>query len=131
MSGRGFKEAEARQKNEAAFHSWIAPVVDELKALYGSGRSREEKLRLREEVFAHAKQTYRERFPPRPGQSLPYFLRVPLNNALIMAFSVYHQDTPEHRRLYARLFNDLPALIRLYKHAADSYDHPILYLKSL
>jgi predicted aminopeptidase len=118
-------DARRRAERDRAFSQFLEPVLDELRALYAAPLARDEKLRRREQVFAHARQEYLRRFPSGGG-----FVAQPLNNAVVLAFAVYHEFTPEHERLYRALGGDLPAFIRLYRHAVEHEDDPIGWLKS-
>jgi predicted aminopeptidase len=124
-----FDEAAAREAQAEKFSRFLDPVLRELEALYASPRSREEKLRLREDVFARARASYLQTFPPRPGKPLPSFGRSDLNNALLVAHATYHRATPDHDRILAGLGGDLGAFVRLYKHAVQDEDDPLGYLK--
>ena len=122
-----FDEAAARAKEETDFSTFLAPVLDELRQLYSSKLSREEKLRRREEIFVRAQKTYLERFPPPPGLT-PSFVRNPLNNAILLSYGVYHDDSPAHQKLFARVGFDLPAFVRLCKYAVEFVPDPIAWL---
>jgi predicted aminopeptidase len=128
-AGAMIEEARRRERDEAAFARWFAPLVDELHALYASDLPRAEKLRRRQEVFARARADYRRRFPPRPGHREGALARTPWNNAVIVALAVYHSATPELRRLYQRAGRDLAQMIRLCKFAVENERDPIGWLR--
>ena len=46
-------------------------------------------------------------FPPPPGKKPGVFAAAPLNNAVILSYSVYHRTTPQHRALLAELGGNL------------------------
>jgi predicted aminopeptidase len=120
-------EARRREADQEAFARFLGPVVDELERLYAStALSPREKRERREPIFARAQQQYRALFH-RPGA----FVEQPLNNAVILAFSVYHRSTPEHERLLERLGGDLRALVALCKHAVEEEPDPLGYLAAL
>jgi predicted aminopeptidase len=123
-------EAERRQKDAERFVELLAPVVRDLEALYARPISRADKLRQREPIFERARREYLRRFPPLPGKPPGPFARQPLNNAVVLSFAVYHNATPEHLRLLARVGGDLAAFIRLYKYAVDFAPDPIDYLRA-
>jgi predicted aminopeptidase len=127
---RVFDEAAAREKQSERFTQFLDPILRELETLYASNRSREEKLKLREEIFARARAKYLETFPPKPGKPLPYFVRSPLNNAMLVANATYHRATPEHDHILRQLGGDLAAFVRLYKHAVEDEDDPLAYLRN-
>ncbi|HEY3358884.1 MAG TPA: aminopeptidase [Polyangia bacterium] len=117
------------EQAEARFAAFLTPVIAELRALYARPISRAEKLQRREEVFARARAAYLRTFPPRPGRAPGAFASAKLNNAVIMAFAVYHQHTPEHRRVFERTGGDLGAFIALCKHAVEEHRDVQAYLR--
>lgn len=117
-------EAKRREQDQETFARFIRPIVDELEKLYADpALSTAEKQRRREPIFAHAAEQYRALFH-RPGA----FVDQPLNNAVILAFSVYHRSTPEHEQLLDRLGGDLRALVSLCRHAVEDEPDPLAYL---
>lgn len=122
-------EAQARQERQAQFSRWLEPILKELEALYARPIPREEKLRLREDVFARAKAKLLEMFPPPPGRPPVGLAAQPLNNAVLVAHAVYHRSTPEHQRLFKKVGYDLRAFIALYKYAVENTEQPIAWLK--
>jgi predicted aminopeptidase len=124
-------EARTRERDDERFGRFIAGLEGELRALYARPLSVEEKVRLREPIFERAREAFAGLFPPRrPGQRRARF-DGPLNNAVVLAHAVYHRSTPAHRRLLARLGGDLPALVRLYRHAVEDEPDPLAWLASL
>jgi predicted aminopeptidase len=124
-------DAEQRKATEERFAAFLEPVARELEQLYASGLPRATVLERREPIFRRAEKRYLELFPPAPGQPPGAFVAQPLNNAVVMAYAVYHRATPEHRRLYQRVGGDLAAFIRLYRRVLDSELHPIEVLHRL
>lgn len=127
-------EAESRQRelDQEKFARFLEPVVHELETLYASpGLTKEQKLALREPIFARAKASFLQLFPIPPGHKPGAFTAQPLNNAVLISFLVYHQSTPEHRRQLARLHGNIRALIALYKHAVEDVAQPLQYLAQL
>jgi predicted aminopeptidase len=122
-------EAKRREQRAAEFSQFLEPVMRELEALYALPISREEKLARREVVFRRVREDYLRRFPVKPGAPEPAFVAQPLNNAVLIAFAVYHRDTPEHERLFAKVGKDLRAFIRLYKRAVEDHPRPLEWLK--
>jgi predicted aminopeptidase len=121
-------DAQARTAAEARFAAFLAPLLHDLRALYAEPVSRAEKLRRREAIFARARAEFGRRFPAPPGRPPHPFVREPLNNAVVVAYAVYHGDTPVHRRMLARLGGDLRALVRLYRHAVENHRAPLAWL---
>jgi predicted aminopeptidase len=121
------EEARRREQDQESFARFLAPIVDELERLYAStALSPAEKIERRELIFAHAVAQYRAQFH-RSGA----FVDQPLNNAVILAFAVYHRATPIHQHLLERLGGDLRALVAVCKHAVEDEPDPLGYLASL
>jgi predicted aminopeptidase len=124
-----FDEAAESARQEQAFSEFLQPVLDELRQLYASPISRDEKLKRREPIFKRAQDEYLRRFPPPPGRT-PSFVRQPLNNAVLLGYAVYHDDSPLHQKLYERVGGDLPLFIRVCKYAVEYVPDPIKWLAS-
>ena len=125
---RVFAEAAAREKQAERFSRFLEPFLRELERLYASPRPRDEKLRLREQVFAHIRDAFLRDFPTPPGRRAGAFARGEINNAMLAVHTTYHRATPEHDRLLYASGGDLARFIRLYKHAVDDTDDPLAYL---
>lgn len=126
-----FEDAKRHQADEENFSRFIEPVAKALETLYASTATRAEKLHRRERIFADARAKYLQLFPPPPGHEPGLFASEKLNNAVIIGYTTYHRDSPEHRRLLERLHGDLRRLVALYKHAVRDEDDPIAYLAAL
>ncbi len=114
-------DAAEAARYEAAFADFLHGVLAELRALYAAPLTSAEKLARRQSVFTRAQAEYRRRFPTAPGTTAT-FVAHPLNNALLLSYAVYHEDTDLHRRLFTRVGNDLGKFVRLYKQAAKKQD---------
>jgi predicted aminopeptidase len=118
------EEARKREQDQETFAKFLAPVVDELERLYADpALSAAEKRQRREPIFARAQAQYRGLFA-RAGA----FVEQPLNNAVILSFSVYHTATPQHHRLLAELDGNLAALIAVCRAAVENEPDPLGYL---
>ena len=85
---------------EREFGSFIAEGVGTLGELYGRKIPREDKMRLREEVFARIKADWARRIADRPGHRFRGFSQQPLNNAILMHYSVYLKDLDLFESIY-------------------------------
>ena len=85
---------------ERDFGSFIAEIVRTLGELYGSDIPREDKLRLREEVFTRVKADWAQRISDRPGHRFQAFSNQPLNNAILMHYLVYLKDLDLFESIY-------------------------------
>ena len=120
-----FAEARRQEEKQAAFSDFLQPILRELQALYAQPISQDEKLRRREIVFARIKVDFLARFPTAKGSAL---VKDPINNAVLVALSVYHRGTTEHRQRYEALHRDLRGFVALYKHAVEDMSEPLDYL---
>ena len=85
-------------------------------------------LQYRRRIFAEARKKYLSIFPPPPGKKPGVFAAAPLNNAVVLSFSVYHASTPEHRVLLQKVGGNLRAFVALCKHAVEDEENPLAYL---
>jgi predicted aminopeptidase len=85
---------------EREFGSFIAEGVGTLRELYGREIPRQDKLRLREEVFTRIKADWARRIADRPGHRFRGFSQQPLNNAVLMHYSVYLKDLDLFESIY-------------------------------
>jgi predicted aminopeptidase len=123
------EDARRRERDQAAFARFLEPVVRSLESLYAQAAlSRADKLGRREQIFASARAQYLSLFPPKPGKPLPIFAAAPLNNAVLLSYSVYHRTTPQHRELLRGLGGDLRSFVALCKHAVEDKPDALAYL---
>jgi predicted aminopeptidase len=98
------------------FREYMQSIVARLEALYAQPLSREEKLQRREEIFADAKATYPQVFPRMKTTAYQrYFERQALNNAVLLSFRRYHQDTEFFETALAAQNGDLRRFITYCK----------------
>jgi predicted aminopeptidase len=93
--GKGSPEhqrALERWEEELEFSDFIERYAGMLKEVYGSPISEEEKLRVREEIFARAQSEWRERIAARSAPRFRAFASQPLNNAVIIHYLLYLKD---------------------------------------
>lgn len=128
-AARLVESARERESDQEAFARFLAPVVQQLRRLYADPTlSRAEKLRRRESLFAAAQTQYRSLFPPPPGYGPGPFAAQPLNNAVILSFSIYQSSTPQQRQLLRAVGGNLRTLLALCKHAVADEVYPLRYL---
>ncbi len=115
-----------RRYDERTFNRFMHAVGEDLKALYATDRSYDEKVREREVIFESAKIRFARldlrtnaysRFPQRR-----------LNNAVMMAYRTYHEKADVLDRVYRALGEDLEAAVRVFKECASQTD-PERYLE--
>jgi predicted aminopeptidase len=98
------------------FREYMQSIVARLEALYAQPLGREEKLQRREELFADAKAAYPQVFPRMKTTAYQrYFERQTLNNAVMLSFRRYHQDTEFFETALAARNGDLRRFIAYCK----------------
>jgi len=128
--GRGsprVEEAKARFEDEALFDEFIADLYRRLNALYGSDRSREEKLAERAKIFEGAREELKSVASKFRSQR-----RVPdveFNNAVVVAQYRYGRYN-QFRRVFERVQNSWPAFFAAVSAAALS-DNPLGAVEAL
>ena len=115
------------RSDERTFNRFMHTVAEELKALYGSELSYDEKLKERKVIFERAK----NRFAKLDLKSNAYsrFPRRRLNNAVMMAYRTYHEKADIFDRVYRTLGHDIKAAVRLFVECASQTD-PERYLEA-
>lgn len=118
-------------REEREFGAFVAEIVRDLTALYQSDIPRDDKLRLREEVFTRAKAEWSRRIADRPNHRFRGFGRQELNNAVLMHYVVYLKDFDLFESLYDAAGKDLPKTIELLKQAAAKGGDPFEAVRRL
>jgi predicted aminopeptidase len=98
------------------FEDYMHGLITRLEAMYAEPLSRDEKLRRKATMFAEAVADYPQVFPRMRTMSYRHFFeRQPLNNAVLLAFRVYHRDTAYFDQTLAEQGGDLRRLIAYFK----------------
>jgi predicted aminopeptidase len=116
--------------DEREFGAFIAEVARTLTELYGRDISREEKLRLREEVFARSKAEWDQRIADRPSHRFHRFSQQPLNNAVVMHYVVYLKDLDLFESIYEASGHSLVRTIETVRKAVDKGGEPFDALRA-
>ena len=104
--------AQARWRDEQRFSAFLDGLVDELREVYASDTSREEKLHRREMVFADALDRFdREIASTLEEYGYEGFRRTPLNNATLLARVFYYHRLPDFQALFEEHGGDLRATL--------------------
>jgi predicted aminopeptidase len=115
---------------EREFGAFIGDVARELSALYGGDLSRDDKLRLREEVFARSKAEWSRRIADRPLHRFRGFSQQPLNNAVLMHYVVYLKDLDVFESLYEVCGRNLRRTIGVLRDAVEKKGEPFEALRA-
>ncbi len=106
----------AVQADALVFAEYMRGLIERLEAMYAEPLSREDKLRRKADILAAAVAEYPQVFPRLQTMSYrQFFERQPLNNAVLLAFRVYHRDTTYFERLFAEHGGDVRRLIAYFK----------------
>jgi predicted aminopeptidase len=98
------------------FESYMQALIERLQTLYQQPISRDDKLHRREQIFADAKAAYPTVFPTmKTTYYQRYFERRTLNNAVLMSFRQYHDDTTFFAQALAAHGGDLRRMIAAFK----------------
>jgi predicted aminopeptidase len=116
---------------EREFGSFIAELVQTLTELYGREIPRDEKLRLREEVFTRAKMDWSGRIADRPEHRARAFTQQPLNNAVLMHYVVYLKDLDLFEAIYEATGRSLTRTIQKIKGAVEDGGEPFEAMSKL
>lgn len=111
-------------EEEMEFGEFIAGVVRTLTDLYKSDISRDDKLRLREQVFTRSKAEWARRIADRPQHRFRGFARQPLNNAVLMHYVVYLKDLQLFESLFEFEGRDLVRTIDAMRQATANGGEP-------
>ena len=110
--------------DEREFGHFIDELASTLGDLYRRKIPLEDKMRLREEVFARSKEEWQRRIADRPNHSFRGFGRRPLNNAVLMHYMVYLKDLDLFESLYEACSQDLGRTIESLRKAVDKGGDP-------
>src|SRR5712691_4326036 len=98
------------------FEEYIRALIERLEALYHEPISRAEKLRRRAQIFTEAVTAYPDVFSRMKTPDYhTFFERQPLNNAVLLAFRVYHRDPAFFEHALAEQGGDLRRMIAYFK----------------
>jgi predicted aminopeptidase len=107
--------ADTRADRET-FISFIHHLIDELDEMYRSSIGREEKLRRKEEIIEAAKIRFDENYDTLFKTGIyRFFIDLPVNNAYLDLYRLYHEEDNYFKELYERAGSDLRQFIAAAK----------------
>jgi predicted aminopeptidase len=126
MGADSAEHQRARQvwQEEREFGVFIAELAQRLTELYNRDIPREEKLRLREEIFSRGKSDWAQRTADRPQHRARAFSQRSLNNAVLMHYMVYLKDLDLFESLYEKSGRSLVKTIEMLKQAVERGGEP-------
>jgi predicted aminopeptidase len=117
-------------EEEREFGVFINQLALELVQLYARDLPREDKLRLREEVFARGKAEWSRRIADRPLHRFRGFSQQPLNNAIVMHYVVYLKDLDVFESLYQACAGNLRRTIGVMRELVKQTGEPFQTLRA-
>jgi predicted aminopeptidase len=131
----GHESAEHRRavqlwEEELEFAGFIEDLIFNLSGLYRRNIPKEDKLRLRNEVFARSQSEWARRIASRPAHRFRGFSQQPLNNAVLMHYGVYLRNLQLFESLYELEGRNLVRTIDALEQATQSGGEPFRALRS-
>ncbi|HEY7317462.1 MAG TPA: aminopeptidase [Candidatus Binatia bacterium] len=111
-------------EEELEFSDFLETLTHTLNELYERDIPYEDKLRLREEVFARSQAEWARRIANPPGHRFRSFAQQPLNNAVIINYFLYLKNLKLFEALYQAEGKDLPRTIGAIKEAVANGGEP-------
>ncbi len=111
-----YQHYRALRADALVFGEYTDALIERLEALYHESISRADKLQRKAQILAEAVAAYPEVFPRLQTTSYRnFFERQSLNNAVLLAFRVYHRDTTFFEQALAEQGGDLRRMIAYFK----------------
>ncbi|HEX7227431.1 MAG TPA: aminopeptidase [Candidatus Binatia bacterium] len=117
-------------EEELEFAGFIEDLIFNLSGLYRRNIPKEDKLRLRGEVFARSQSEWARRIASRPAHRFRGFSQQPLNNAVLMHYGVYLNNLQLFESLYELEGRDLVRTIDALEQSTQSGGEPFRALRS-
>jgi predicted aminopeptidase len=130
--GEGSKEvmeAIHHQEDDLLFSQWIDQAYQQLTNFYAREISRDEKMRVREEIFQSIKEEFRELRGRFKTDSYKGLEKIDINNAVLLAYRRYIHRLENFQALYEYFENDLRRMVDFFKEIRASGEEPSSYLK--
>ena len=124
------RRAIQRWEEELEFADFIEELILNLSELYRQNIAKEDKLRLRQEVFARSKSEWARRIAARSSHRFRGFAQQPLNNAVLMHYGVYLKNLPLFESLYELEGRNLRRTIAALEQSTRNGGEPFRALQS-
>ena len=118
-------------EEELEFSDFLETLTTTLSELYARDIPYEDKLRLREEVFARSKVEWARRVANRSANRFRSFVQQPLNNAIIINYFLYLKNLKLFEALYQAEGKDLARTIGAIKEAVANGGEPFASVQNL
>jgi predicted aminopeptidase len=131
----GHESAEHRRavelwEEELEFAGFIEGLIANLSGLYRHNIPKQDKLRLRNEVFARSQSEWARRIASRPTHRFRGFSQQPLNNAVLMHYGVYLKNLQLFESLYELEGRNLVRTIDALEQSTQNGGEPFGALRS-
>jgi predicted aminopeptidase len=111
-----YREMLITEKDSQSFVVFVQELIAELETLYSSDVDREEKLTEKERIINASKERFDAEYESRfSSDRYRGFIELPVNNAYLELFRLYHTDDNFYEDLYEHSGRDLPAFIAAAK----------------
>jgi predicted aminopeptidase len=111
-----YQHYRALRADALVFEEYVGALIERLEALYHTSMSRADKLQRKAQILAEVTAAYPEVFPRMQTTGYRnFFERQPVNNAVLLAFRVYHRDTTFFAQALAEQGGDLRRMIAYFK----------------
>jgi len=130
-AGPEYAEAVRAWDQEKEFADFIDGLVATLNELYARDLPLEDKLRLREEVFARSKAEWARRVSTGAAPRFRGFALQPLNNAVLMHYIIYLKNLKLFEALYDAEGRNLARFIATIREPVKGGDEPFAVVQSL
>ncbi|MDR0444404.1 MAG: aminopeptidase [Treponema sp.] len=112
------------------FVEFIRELIAELDALYKTALDREEKLKEKERIITAAKERFDSEYESRfSNDNYRGFSDLPVNNAYLELYRLYHAEDNFYAELYERSGRNLPAFVAAAKTVTKKNGNPRLQLE--
>jgi predicted aminopeptidase len=111
-----YRQISASDKDGKNYVAFIQELIAELDVLYTSDIGREEKLAEKERIINAAKERFNAEYDSRfSSDNYRGFSELPVNNAYLELYRLYHTEDNFYTELYERSGKNLPAFISAAK----------------
>jgi predicted aminopeptidase len=117
-------------QEELEFAGFIEDLIVNLSGLYRRNIRKEDKLRLRNEVFSRSQSEWARRIASRPAHRFRGFSQQPLNNAVLVHYGVYLKNLQLFESLYELEDRNLVRTIDALERSTQNGGEPFGALRS-
>jgi predicted aminopeptidase len=117
-------------QEELEFAEFIEDLIIDLSGLYRRNIAKQDKLRLRNEVFARSQSEWARRIAARPAHRFRGFSQQPLNNAVLMHYGVYLNNLQLFESMYELEGRNLVRTIAALERSTQNGGEPFGALRS-